>query len=99
MIYLLIYIAFCIAGGFYGRHLRKKGKTVEFSDKIQTGVLILLLVIMGAKMGANEEVIKNLGNLGFVALIFTAFVLAGALGMTFLARKLLKMNKKGEQDD
>ncbi len=99
MIYLLIYISFCILGILYGNRLKKKNKKLGFTNKIQIGVLILLLFIMGAKLGANQEVIHKLGNLGIVSFVFTVLALSGSVLFVFFARKLLGIGKEGDIDD
>lgn len=95
---LILYIGVCAVGIWFGTKMRKENKEVKGTEKLQTGLLVLLLATMGTKLGANEEVFKNLGSIGLSAFVLTVFVMAGALGAVFLARKLMGFNRKGECD-
>lgn len=92
---LILYIGICALGIFIGTKIKDKNKDMSWSGKIQTFLLVLLLVTMGAKLGANEEVFSSLGTIGIQAFVLTVFILAGALGGVFLARKLMGFNRKG----
>lgn len=93
---LVLYIGVCALGIWVGTKMRNENKEFKASGKIQTALLVLLLVTMGTKLGANEEVFKNLGSIGLSAFVLTVFIMAGALGAVFLARKLMGFNREGE---
>lgn len=95
---LALYIGVCALGILTGTKMRKENKEFKASGKIQTALLVVLLVTMGTKLGANEEVFKNLGSIGLSAFILTLFIVAGALAAVFAARKLTGFNREGECD-
>ncbi len=41
--------------------------------------LFLLLAVMGAQLGVNEEVLGNLGKIGFKAVVLAGFAVAGSI--------------------
>ena len=96
---LLGYIMFCIIGGFVGNKLRKEEKTLSWSGKAQTALLIILLVTMGCRLGANKEVVSSLGSIGISAFVLTICCMAGSVVAIFITRKLLKFNKKGVREN
>ena len=59
---LAFYIFCCFIGGIVGTVMRKKNIEFKWSGKVQTILLILLLGTMGARIGANEQVIGSLGS-------------------------------------
>ena len=92
---LALYIAFCVVGGFVGARLRKNGKEAKWTSKAQTVLLIVLLVTMGCRLGANKEVVSSLGSIGISALVITVCCMAGSVFAVFVARRLMKFNRKG----
>lgn len=97
MFYLVLYISICILGGIYGTYLRKKNRKLSWSSSVQTMMLILLLFLMGWRLGANESVIKNIGTIGVTSFALTLFILAGSVMGVFLSRKIMRINKAGNQ--
>ncbi len=96
MIYIFIYLFFCVFGIFLGKYLRKNKKKLTWSSNVQTVMLVLLLFVMGAKLGSNTEVISKLGSIGFISIVLTVFVMLGSIVFVFIARKLLKIDREGE---
>lgn len=96
---LLLYVAFCILGGILGTKMRKNGKSLSWSAKAQTVLLIVLLVTMGSRVGANEEVVASIGSIGISAFILTVFCMLGSVAAVFLVRKLMKFDSKGVRED
>jgi len=60
-----------------------------------SNVLYLLIFTMALRIGSNEEVISNLGTIGVQAFITNAMAVFGSIFMAFIARKLMKLDKKG----
>lgn len=92
---LTLYIFFCIVGGFIGAKIRKSGKEATWTGKAQTVLLIVLLVTMGSRLGANKDVVSSLGSIGISAFVITICCMAGSVIAVFIARKLMKFNKEG----
>lgn len=58
--------------------------------------IVLLVLLMGARMGANEEIIANLGTIGLASFVMTIAMMLGSLIFLFLARKALGFTKDAQ---
>lgn len=96
---LALYIFCCFIGIVVGTKMRKKERTFSRSGKLQTILLVVLLVTMGARIGANKHVISMLGQIGVSAFILTIFCMAGSVAFVFVTRKFLKFDRKGERNN
>lgn len=96
---LAFYIFCCFIGGIVGMVMRKKNIEFKWSGKVQTILLILLLGTMGARIGANEQVIGSLGEIGLSAFVLALFCMAGSVAAIFAVRKLMGFSRKGVRGD
>lgn len=88
---LFIIIAFLIAGLLLGRIGRiARSLWVQYLVDI---ALYLLLFFMGFRLGRNEEVVRQLGQIGLLSLAFTAATVAGTVLVLFLIYGIAR--KKG----
>lgn len=92
---LILYLIMAAVGYFVGSRFRNKKEKLAWTGKIQTVAIILLVFTMGTRMGANDEVIKNLGPIGLYALIITAAVFVFSTTAVFAARKLVRIDRFG----
>ncbi|MEG2283874.1 MAG: LysO family transporter, partial [Bacilli bacterium] len=86
-------------GYLLGTRLKKKNIKIGWTGKVQTAMLIVLLFTMGARLGANKEVIQSLGSIGVTSFILTILIFIGSVGAVYITRKLLKINSKGVRTD
>lgn len=95
MAYIALYWSFMLLGYFSGSRLRAHQEKLGFLNLLMLICISLLVLLMGVRMGTNEEVIHNLGNIGLEALAITVLLMiAGVLSVT-VTRKLLGMDKYG----
>ncbi len=100
MLLLAWYLGVVVVGYFVGGLIRKKSDNkLPWIGKVQTVVMILLLLVMGIRLGANEEVVKGLGSIGIVGFVTAIFAMAGSVLAVIFARKLMKIDRKGEKND
>ncbi len=93
---LFFYIGLVAAGALLGSHLRWGEKTSALLGKLQFVCLMVLIVSLGVKLGADDQVIASLGEIGLTALILTVFALAGSvIAVTLLRRFVLKLDRYG----
>ena len=92
---LALYWSFLIIGYIIAWRSAKKGKTFAGLAKAMMVTVYGLCLIMGLRMGANEQVIENLGTIGLMSLVITICCIAGSLGAIFLMRKIFGMDRKG----
>ena len=91
MIYLILTLSAGICTGFIfrrSRFLRHTGTAVS-------AVICLMLFFMGVKIGADENILKNLSGLGLQALLFA---IAGIAGSVLAAALLYKTVFKADND-
>lgn len=92
---LLLYLGVILLGAF----ISYKGKISDIIlDKlniIQTLSLLFLLLIMGIKIGIDENVIRSFFNIGFKAIIMSIFTVGFSILFVFIVSRLLtrKENK------
>lgn len=66
-----------------------------FTKPFSSAALYILILTMGLRMGANEEVTGNIGTIGLQALIITIMAIAGSMIAAYIASKIMRMNKQG----
>ncbi|MGN0702696.1 MAG: lysine exporter LysO family protein [Lentihominibacter sp.] len=95
MILLLLYWSVMIIGYLIAFYLRKQDKRFDFGQKTMMAVIYIVCLTMGLRMGANPQVISNLGIIGLEALGVTAVCLFGSILAIFVTRKILGMDRYG----
>ena len=90
-----LYLGICIAGYIAAIPLRNHKEKLAWTGPAQTISVLFLVFVMGLRIGANDEIVKNLGSYGIYALVITFFTLAGSILCVFFVRKLLKMDRYG----
>lgn len=75
--------------------LRHKKESFGFLDQMLNIVIYVLVFIMGLRMGANEEVISNLGTIGVQSVIATVLVVGGSMIAVFVTRTIMGLTREG----
>lgn len=96
---LLILYFGIVAVGYIVGNKKAKGKHFAWTGTIQNAAILLLVFFMGTNIGSDERVVGSLGTIGLKALAITIGAMVGSLAMTFLARKLVRLNKKGVSEN
>ncbi len=96
---LVLYWSFLAIGYIISFRAAKNGKHFSWVAPAMMGTVYGLCFIMGLRMGANEQVISNLGTIGLMALVITLFCIGGSLGALFVMRKIFHMDRKGRFED
>ena len=92
---LFLYWSMLIAGYFSGSRLRRFKSRLGWISGLLFIAIGVLVFLMGARMGANKEVIKNLGTIGLYAFLMTIVIIAGSVGAVWITRKILFIDKFG----
>lgn len=93
---LATYIILVVVGAFIGSRPLIRTRPLIWLGKLQFAALMILIVSLGVKLGANEEVISSLGQIGLSALLITVLAMAGSLiAVTLLRRFVLKLDRHG----
>lgn len=97
MTYLLLYLAVTIAGYFIGARLKKQNKTWKWVGDLQTLVIIVLVFLMGSRIGASEEIVSSLGTIGVVSFVFTIIVMFVTVLAFTIARRVMGFDRYGRR--
>lgn len=92
---IALYLGICMAGYVAAIPLRKVKDKLKWIGMAQTLSVLILVFTMGLRIGANDEIVKNLGSYGLYAFVITVFTLVGSLICVFFVRKALKMDRYG----
>lgn len=70
---------------------------------VSDGALYLLIFTMGLRLGANDEVVSKLGEVGLQGLLTVFMAFLGSVGMAWLFKKIFRMDpgkgRKGDRSD
>lgn len=96
MAYVLLYLTCMIICYFVASKLCNHREILSKIINVVTLASVFMLVLMmGMRMGSNEEIIASLGTIGLQAFIFTIVVVIGGVFSVMAARKLLGIDKLG----
>ena len=69
-------------------------------NRLSTVALLIMLWCLGAKIGCDDELLRNLGLLGFRAVIMAFGIIAGSLLLLWLVTRLFAHDiSQEEQED
>ena len=97
MLDLLIYLAVTVAGYFIGARLKKQNKTWNWVGRLQTLVIILLVFLMGSRIGASEEIVASLGTIGLISFVFTILIMIVTVLAFTVVRRILGFDRYGRR--
>ncbi len=90
------YAAVTAAGALLGRRLPLRGRLARLPDRLQFAALMLLILSLGIRLGADDRVVASLGQIGLSALVLTLLAMTGSLlAVTLLRRFVLKLDRFG----
>jgi ABC-type phosphate/phosphonate transport system permease subunit len=81
---ILLYIFIILIGFFIAKKNFIPNNMKSKIGHFQTAALYFLLGFMGYKIGANDNIINNLSQLGVQAIIITAFAILFSILLVFL---------------
>lgn len=96
LVNLVIYLALVVLGAFVGSRPGVRTRPMPWLGRLQTAALLLLILTLGAELGANEEIVASLGTIGLNAFAITITSMAGSmLAVHALRKHVLKMDALG----
>lgn len=86
---LIIYLSIIILGAFisYKKFVHKN--VLKKLTTIQSVSIIILLFVMGIKIGGDKEVISSFLTLGYQALIFSIFSIAFSIFFVMIIKRFI----------
>ncbi|MBC7959072.1 MAG: LysO family transporter [Vallitaleaceae bacterium] len=94
---LFLYLGILLIGVLIGYKEISHRKLLSNLHRLQIAALILLLFIMGIRIGADPKVIGALTTLGFQAFVLAISSIFMSILFVFAYRKLFHFNKRGEK--
>ena len=90
------YIAAVALGAWLGSRPNVRTRPLPWLGKLQLTALMILIVSLGVKLGADDEVIHSLGQIGWTAFLITVAAMAGSvLALWLLRRFVLRLDRQG----
>lgn len=99
MTYLLLYLAVTVAGYFIGARLKKQNKSWKWVGDLQTLVIIILVFLMGSRIGASEEIVSSLGTIGLISFAFTLIVMFVTVLAFTIVRRIMGFDRYGRRGE
>lgn len=94
---LLLYLVILVLGGILGYKDKVSEKLNKKLNSIQNLCLLLLLFIMGVKIGIDDKVFSSFFTLGFKALVVSIFTVSfSILGVYIVNKIFFKKEEKNE---
>ena len=92
---LILYLGVTFIGFLLGSRVREHKSKFTWTARVQMVALIILVMVMGMRMGSNEEVIANLSTIGISAFFMTVVIMGCSITAIFLARHAMGIDKTG----
>ncbi len=90
------YIAAVALGAWLGSRPPVRARPLPWLGKLQLAALMILIVSLGVKLGADDEVIDSLGQIGWTAFLITVAAMTGSvLALWLLRRFVLRLDRQG----
>ena len=100
LINMLIYIALVALGTLLGSRHLWSDRFSRWLGKLQLASLLALIVALGIRLGADEEVMGSLGQIGLSSLTITLFSMTGSLiAVALLRRYILRLDRFGRHGE
>lgn len=93
---MLKYIIFFLIGGIVGRVFKLKDAKMKKVQILQSLSVLLILFIMGINLGKNDELISNLGKIGFRSAAFAISSILISVLLVYLYEKYVYKKRKGD---
>ena len=97
LITVLLYLAVTIVGYFIGARLKKQNKTWKWVGDLQTLVIIVLVFLMGSRIGASEEIVSSLGTIGLISFVFTIIIMLTTVAAFTVVRRIMGFDRYGKR--
>lgn len=92
---LILYLGVTVVGYIIGGRIRDKNYNLGWTSVVQTIALTCLVLLMGMRMGSNEEITSNLSTIGVTAFVMTIVVMVFSIVGISATRKLMGIDKLG----
>lgn len=92
---MILYLIMTALGYIVAAKCRNIREKFFWTGKVQTLAIVFLILVMGMRMGSNEEIIRNLGTIGLSALLITIVIQIFCIIAVGIFRKITGIDRKG----
>lgn len=92
---MFLYLLMAILGYIAASKVRNNKEKFHWTGTVQTVAIICLVLLMGMRMGSNDEIIANLGTIGLSALIITLSTQLFSVLAVIAARRIMRIDRYG----
>lgn len=92
---LILYLGLMAVGIVIGSKKLPKDKEYPWIGKIQYIALLVLIGTLGIKLGADEQVVSSLGDIGVSAFVIAMVTMVSSMACVHVVRKWMKIDGKG----
>ncbi|TET22612.1 MAG: DUF340 domain-containing protein [Candidatus Cloacimonadota bacterium] len=82
---MIIVISILSGGILCGFVFRKKKNVAHYAGISMNIAIYMLLFLLGVSVGANDAIIKAIGNIGFMSLVLAGASVAGSVLVSWLS--------------
>ncbi|MBR6444363.1 MAG: lysine exporter LysO family protein [Firmicutes bacterium] len=97
MEFIPILLGVVLAGYFVGSRLRAHKDKMHWLSPLISIIVVVLLLVLGFRLGSNEEVFSKLGTIGIKAFILAAGGVTGSVLFVFIIRKIVGIDNRGDR--
>ena len=94
MVFITLFLSAGMLSGFL---LRKREKALYAAEKITTGIILILLFLLGLSLGMNKTVLNNLSRVGIQSALISAGGVSGSVFVSFFVYKYFFKEKNNEK--
>jgi predicted Na+-dependent transporter len=84
---LIIILSFIVGGFLLGLIFRDNSKAGALFTRLTDISIYILLLFLGISVGANREIIDNIGQIGIQVIIITIIGLLGSISLAYFVGK------------
>ena len=95
MLYILFFWSLMAVAYFLGAKTKRYYDGTELSGKLLVAVVVVLVFIMGMRMGSDRQVIGSIADIGVISVLMTAVLWAGTFLTIWIVRKVVGMDRCG----
>lgn len=96
---LVLYLSLIIIGAFIGYKKFVHKIVLKKIISIQSISILILLFVMGIKIGGDKKVISSFFTLGYQALIFSVFSIAFSIIFVMIIKRFIIYKEEVEEEE
>ena len=96
--YLFLYLIITVVGYLIGSRMKRRSIRLSWVGPVQTITIIVLVFLMGSRIGANDEIVASLDSIGIISFLYTLIIMACTCAAFTLTRRAFGFDRYGRRD-